>query len=247
MDGSNRTKQEELLDFIGNTNNIFQINKSEDKDNEYNFLFTENSNSPGAKRFKFKVSNTFNTNGEIIPNIKCTNKSNSEIELNNDELAVVFEHIVHKNIREFKGLNSVMTIAAIHYKSPNIPIFCSKIGKTESIEGEYIDMPNNLTEVLGNSVKYAKSKGKQTASVLVACSWHDYNDSDGVGKAGLKQHMVTMTVDCSKFDNNGKLTNDKKLDKGDCLIFDNSYAIEKLPDDIKGQFQAILNFEDGNL
>lgn len=140
-----------------------------------------------------------------------------------------------------------MTISAIHYKGSDIPIFSSNIGKTESITGEDIDMPNNLTEVLGNSVKYAKSKGKQTASVLVACGWHDYNYSNGIGKAELKQHMVTMTVDCSKFDNNGKLTNDKKLDKGDCLIFDNSDAIKKLPDDIKGQFQTILNFEDGNL
>lgn len=83
--------------------------------------------------------------------------------------------------------------------------------------------------------------------MLVSCSWLDNKDLNGEIVPELKQHMVTMAVNCEKFDAHGKLKDNQKLDSKSCLIFDNSNAIENLPDDIKVQFQTILDCGNGNL
>lgn len=247
MSESDRIRQKELLEFIKNNKNDVIIDKSKNYDNTYNLLFTENPYDLKARSFTFQISNTADGAEKIIPSIRCTDESNSEIELNEDELKVVFEHVINKKLTDFKGLNSVMTLGSMYYAHPDVPLFCSKIGKTEDEEGGTMDMPNNLTEVVGKALVNAKLSSKKIASVLVSCSWLDNKDLNGEVVPELKQHMVTMAVNCEKFDAYGKLKDNQKLDSESCLIFDNSNAIENLPDDIKGQFQTILDCENGNL
>lgn len=148
MSESDRIRQKEVLDFIKNNKNDVIIDKSKNYDNTYNLLFTENPYDLKARSFTFKISNTTDENGKILPSIRCTDESDSEIELNNDELKVVFEHVINKKLKEFKGLNSVMTLGSMYYAHPDVPLFCSKIGKTKDEEGGTMDMPNNLTEIL---------------------------------------------------------------------------------------------------